>query len=495
MRVPFLAATQLDSLPINQIVFNANCRDAIIPILVSLQLIYSRPERDSILELITQDVNPASSPDHGRLGMTYWQILVLVAVRLGCNCDYDHLQDLAENHRTLRRMMEIGSWDDEHPTPWDWRRIRDNLCKLSPKTVAKINQHVVAVGHDLEPSAVESVRGDTFVVETNIHYPTDASLLADGVRILLRQGKKLAKLLLLKGFRQATHLHARARKLLRTINQACKSKQAGAPQRRQAAYRPLLKLVNKLLRKCRQAASTAAGTLTENPHAPGAVEATAVLAELRKFIGLTEKVLSCAERRVLRGETVPNADKIFSLFEAHTELIRRGKTPNPIQFGHRVMVWEDRLGFIVHYEVVANGVVDSDNGQQSLATAQAKMAGKIKEASLDRGFDSPANREELPKLVEEICMPIRGYKQAEEQEAEATERFRKLRRHHAGIESAINALEFSNGLERCRDKTEIGYERYVGIAILGRNLHVLGKLILSKLNPGSQAGSSRRKQD
>lgn len=493
MRVPFLAATQLDSIPIDQIVLNLNCRDAIIPILAALQLLYSRSERDSVLELIAQDVNPKSSPDHGRTGMTYWQILVLAAVRLGCNFDYDHLQDLAENHLILRRMMGIGCWDDVKPIPWDWRRLRDNLCKLRPKTVEKINQLIVAVGHDLEPTAAETVRGDTFVVETNIHYPTDASLLADAVRVLLRQGKTLAKLLLLQGFRQATHLHARARKLLRAINQACKSKQAGASQRRKAAYRPLLKLVKKLLRKCRQAISTAAGKLTENPDAPGVVEAMAVLAELRKLIGLTEKVSSCAERRVLRGETVPNADKIFSLFEAHTELIRRGKTPNPIQFGHRVMVWEDRVGFIVHYEVVAKGVTDSDLAQNTLATAQDKMDGKIKEASLDRGFDSPANRRELPKVVTEICVPIRGCKQAEEQEAEATERFQELRRRHAGIESAINALEFSNGLERCRDRTEIGYERYVGVAILGRNLHVLGKLILSKLVPDCQAGASRRK--
>src|ERR1039457_1642753 len=126
MRVPFLADTQLDSIPIDQIVLNLNCRDAIIPILAALQLLYSRSERDSVLELITQDVNPKSSPDHGRTGMTYWQILVLAAVRLGCNFDYDHLQDLAENHLTLRRMMGIGCWDDAKPIPWDWRRLRDN---------------------------------------------------------------------------------------------------------------------------------------------------------------------------------------------------------------------------------------------------------------------------------------------------------------------------------------------------------------------------------
>ena len=107
---------------------------------------------------------------------------------LGCNCDYDKLQNLAEEHRSLRRIMGIGTWDDHDPMPWDWRRIRDNLCLVHPETLAKINERVVRVGHRLGPTAAEKVRGDTFVVKTNIHYPTDANLLADGLRKILHLG-------------------------------------------------------------------------------------------------------------------------------------------------------------------------------------------------------------------------------------------------------------------------------------------------------------------
>ena len=109
-------------------------------------------------------------------------------MRLGCNCDYDKLQNLAEERRSLRRIMGIGTWDDHDPMPWDWRRIRDNLCLVHPETLAKINERVVRVGHRLEPTAAEKVRGDTFVVKTNIHYPTDANLLADGLRKILHLG-------------------------------------------------------------------------------------------------------------------------------------------------------------------------------------------------------------------------------------------------------------------------------------------------------------------
>ena len=103
---------RLDCDPIPHVELNLECRDEIIPILFALQHIYTNTElRAEILRLVAGDVNAGSSSDHGREGFWYWQILVLVAVRLGCNLDYDRLQDLAENHRKLRHMMGIGDWD------------------------------------------------------------------------------------------------------------------------------------------------------------------------------------------------------------------------------------------------------------------------------------------------------------------------------------------------------------------------------------------------
>ena len=131
--------------------------------------------------------------------MDYWQIVVLAAVRLGCNLDYDALQDLAEQHRALRQIMGLGDWEVD---TFDWRRIRDNICKLSPQTIERINQLLVAAGHQLVPDAVETVRVDSFVVETNIHYPTEASLIRDGLRKIFHFGVLLAGLLGLMGWGQ-----------------------------------------------------------------------------------------------------------------------------------------------------------------------------------------------------------------------------------------------------------------------------------------------------
>src|SRR5208337_2626993 len=176
MRIAFDPQRRFDCPPVLEVRLNTSCRDEIIPILKGLQHIYSQPElRDELLDAVAQDVNGTSSADLGRPGMTYWSILVLGAVRLGCNFDYDRLQNLAEEHRSLRQVMGIGGWCDDQT--FDWRCLRDNICLLSPDTIERVNHLIVAEGHRLVPEAAETVRGDSFVPATNIHYPTDSSLI------------------------------------------------------------------------------------------------------------------------------------------------------------------------------------------------------------------------------------------------------------------------------------------------------------------------------
>ena len=185
MRVAFAKQQRLDCSGVQDVELNLNCRDEIIPILRALQQIYSRPQlRTDILALIAQDVNQSARNDLGREGMNYWQILVLAAVRLGCNLDYDKLQDLAEQHRALRHIMGIGDWNEAND--FNWRRIRDNVCLLKPETIEKISHAVVAEGHRLEPDAAKRVRGDSFVVETNVHWPSESSLIRDGIQKIVK---------------------------------------------------------------------------------------------------------------------------------------------------------------------------------------------------------------------------------------------------------------------------------------------------------------------
>jgi len=483
---------RLDCPSVATVPLNTNCRNETIPILRALQHIYSTPNvRDSILRSIARDVNGRSSAKRGRPGLSYWEILVLAAARLGCDCDYDQLQDLAENHRALRQVMGIGDWESEEKEKrrFDWRRIESNLTLLRPETIAQINQAIVAEGHRLEPKAAERVRGDSFVVETNIHYPTDSSLIADGLRKVLGFAAMLAGLYGLIGWRQHQHLYRKARRLVRKIDRIAARKGNGYQERIKEPYRELLEVADNLLTRADTLRNTVQqyGTFTS-------VESLAWDKDLETFVKRTRQVCELARRRVFGGETVPNHEKLFSIFETHTQLYKRGKAAEPVQFGRLTLVYEDGAGFITHYYLLPRDQGDRDVVVQQTRVAQKRHQGKIRRASFDRGFHSPEIQSALANIVEHPCVPMPGSKQAAQQETTASVEFRTARRSHPGIESAIGALQSGNGLKRCRDRSEKGFERYIGLGVLGRNLHVLGRLLIAREAPHSQAARSRRKQ-
>jgi transposase, IS5 family len=484
---------RLDCLPISDVTLNLNCRDEIIPILRGLQHLYGNaPLRRELLTLVGKDVNQSTSRKRGRRGMNYWEIAVLASVRLGCNLDYDKLQDLAENHRRLRQIMGIGDWQEED-VDFDWRRIEDNLMKLRPATVKKINDVIVRAGHDLQPQAIASVRGDTFVVETNIHYPTESSLIGDGLRRVVTLAAALAALHGQPGWRQHRHLLKNVKKIVRAIGRAARAKRKGA-DRLKPGYSRLLDLAEDLLERARQLLGALAFRVEASVSEGLGSGIGGREQELLHYLLLTEKVCGTARRRVLLGETVANTEKLFSIFEPHTELIQRGKQPDPIQYGRKVLVIEDAAGFICDYQVMARGVLDQDVVVPVMTQLQKRMGGKIERASFDRAFHTPDNQEQLARIVPHPCIPQKGERRSREQHEAATVEFRQARQHHPGVESAIGALQGGNGQKRCRDRRERGYERYVGLGILGRNLHMLGKLLLAQDDATCQAAKSKRKK-
>jgi hypothetical protein len=342
------------------------------------------------------------------------------------------------------------------------------------------------------------VRGDTFVVETNIHYPTESTVIGDGLRKIVNLAAELAKENKVAGWRQAKHLLKKVRGLVRVIGRASRAKGQGA-ERLQSGYQKLLALAEDLLKRARQLLrrlrfkpDLAAFTLDKVKN--GTVLLTTPEAELLGFIVLTEKVCDNARRRVLEGETLANEEKIHSVFEPHTELIKRGKHPNPIEFGHKVLVIEDAVGFVVDYRVVEDGVLDQDLVVPVMKKLQKRFDGKIKSASFDRAFHTPQNQEELAAIVRTPCIAAKGLEKGQQQQKEGTVAFRKARQNHPGVESVIGALQKGNGLKRSRDRSKKGYERYVALGILGRNLQTLGKLLLAKDDAKCQAATSKRKK-
>jgi hypothetical protein len=383
-------------------------------------------------------------------------------------------------------MMGIGHWDQG--VRLDWRRIRDNITLVRPETIERINHLVVAEGHQRVPQAARTARADSFVVGTNIHYPTESSLIRDGLRKILQCGAAIANRLEGDGWRQHKHLYRKAKALSRQIDRVAARKGAGYPQRLQSLYRELLALAETLVVRAQE---LRASLLL------GAKADTEVLgwdAELAVFLDRTQHVCGTARRRVLQGQAVPNSEKLFSVFETHTQLYKRGKAAEPVQFGRQVLVYEDGAGFVIHAYLLPRDQDDQDVVVKQTRVLQARLAGRLGRASFDRGFHSPENQRDLAQIIPHLCLPMPGAKQAALQEQDATVEFRQARQRHPGIESAINALQAGNGLERCRDRTERGFSRYIQLGVLGRNLHVLGKILLARQDAPCQAALSRRKQ-
>jgi len=474
MRKPLKSQRTIGSIDIGKVEFNQNCRHEIVPILMGLQWIYSKSEVfKKVMALVRQEILKGKSPKLGAPGMAYWEILVLAAVRHGCGLDYDALEDLANNHRKIRQIMGLGDIDIK---VYKRSTLQENVAKIPFESIEKISQLIIDEGHSLCPKAIERVRGDSFVVRTNIHYPTDANLIMDGIRKMLDFAIKIAALLSIVGCRRG-HVWSRAKKIHRRIQKAASSKKSDRSQKLQELYIELIELAQQLIQKCEQTISTSRQVIKIDGIGPLVIDS--LIRELENCIEFTRKVCALAYRRVVLEEKIPHEEKIFSLFEPHTELINRGKIPFPIEFGHRVLVIQDKAGFIIKFLVMDN-TTDEKVVVPIMEKLQCYYGGRIMSASFDKGFYTPQNLIALKKMIPLVCIPKKGKLSKEDKEREGSLEFGKARKRHPGIESAIHALGSGNGLVLCKDKKEKGYQRYVALGILGRNLQVLGCILLKK---------------
>ena len=488
MRKPYSPQFRLDCQPIEQLQLNLNCRDEMIPILEALKHVFSEAElRDPLIELVAADVNASSRDDIGREGLDYWQIIVLAVVRLGCNLDYDKLQDLCENHRALRCLLRVGDWDE---TSFGSRRIRDTLSLLQPATLEKMNSVIVTHGQQLHGDAARKVRGDSFVIETNIHYPTESSLIWDGMKKLIALCAELALLVGEPGWRQAKHLRKKIKRQVREINRISASENPRVKATLDPAYGKLLDSALDMIQRAQALEKKAQEAVSQGR---GSWKIACLLEQIAHWLTLTTQVCDTAYRRTQLGEQVPNEEKLFSLFETHTQLYRRGKAGEPNQFGRLALIFEDGAGFISHYHLMDREATDKSVLCDQTRIAQQRHRGEIQEASFDRGFYSEENARDLQEIIDHPCLPPQHRNQYSECLENASIRFQKTRQNHPGIEAAIGAMQSGNGLKRCRDKTEQGFERYLGLAILGRNLHVLGKLLIARQSAHAAACKSKRK--
>jgi hypothetical protein len=355
---------------------------------------------------------------------------------------------------------------------------------LKPETISRLYQLIVGEGHRLNPVVATTARVDSFVIETNIHYPTESSLIWDGLRKVIDLSVVLADDLDVWGWRQHIHLLKKIKNLNREISRIARSKNPQAKKQLRKQYSKLLKSAREILNK--------AENLLEYATKAGTVSLDRV-ESIRVFMRRTRQVSNTAYRRVMLGETVPNEDKLFSIYEPHTQLYRRGKAGQDNQFGRLALIFEDGAGFITHHHLMGRDEQDVDVAVSQTKIVQERLNNVMETISFDRGFYSEQNESDLNEIVTDSCLPKKSVNGYAEQMKDASVKFRAARQNHSGVESAIGALQSGNGLKRSRDRTEIGFERYLCLAILGRNLHLLGKMLIAQRSPDSLAGQSKRK--
>jgi len=475
MRVVQNPQMQIGEVDISAITFDPRCRDDIPKILRGLQHIYTElPLREELFRMLEAKIAPAVAKDNGRPGMTLWSIFVCGVMRLDLNIDYDRLHDLVNNHTTLRAMLGHGTFDNE---AYHYQTLKDNVRLFTPELLDEINQLIVASGHLVaKKKPGEALRGrcDSFVVETDVHYPTDINLLYDALRKVITLTAQWCEERGLTDWRQHAY---NINHVKRSMRHAQNKKRSKAQSETQKAKNTALVISSHqdYLDVARRYLDKAKGALTRLAQRGFTSELdVARKLEIESFMAHAERQIDQIRRRVILGELIPHDQKVFSIFEPHTEWISKGKAGVPVELGVKVCLLEDQYQFILHHQVMQKQT--DDQVAVPMVEGAKRRFPQLAVCSFDKGFHSTANQIALQEHLTQVALPRKGKLSQSAQEIEQCAGFVKARRAHSAVESAINALEV-HGLDLCRDHGIVGFARYVAWAVVARNIHRIGALL------------------
>jgi hypothetical protein len=470
MRIVQPKQLQLGEVDIADIKFDPRSRDDIPQLLRGLQHLYlDEAIREKIFLILKKLVPAEINEDNGRPGMFLWKVLVMGVLRVNLNWDYDRLLEMVNNHKTIRQVLGHGIRDDEDT--YKLQTLKDNVSLLTPDILDDINQIVVAAGHQVvKKKEEETLKGrcDSFVMETHVHFPTDINLLWDAVRKTVKLTASLSDDCGLTLWRQSEFNLRQIKKLYRKV-QKVKHSTSKDEVKREAQQLVVIQAHVDYVQRTSELIAKAKITLTLD--AIASKENVVELAEIEGFIVHAERQMEQIERRVVQGKKILHSEKVFSIFEPHTEWISKGKAGVPVELGLRVCILEDHYGFILHHHVMEK--TTDDQVAVSMVTESQARFPDLKSCSFDKGFHSPANQQDLKMYLDLVVLPKKGRLNKQEQKREYSEDFQAARRQHSAVESAINALEV-HGLDICPDHGIDGFKRYVSMAVLARNMQKLG---------------------
>jgi vacuolar-type H+-ATPase subunit E/Vma4 len=312
------------------------------------------------------------------------------------------------------------------------------------------------------------------VVETNVHYPTDINLLYDAMRKVITLTARWCDQHEMSDWRQHTYNVRHLKRLMRTAQNKKRSKaQAEQQQQKNAAlcieaYQAYLDVAEHYLNK----AQATLAKLEQSGHGDECDVLRKL--EIEGFMRHAIRQIDQTKRRVILGEAIPHGEKVFSIFEPHTEWVSKGKAGVPVELGVKVCVLEDQHQFILHHQVMQQK--SDDQVAVSMVAGAKKRFANLNACSFDKGFHSPENQLALKQQLELVALPRKGKLSQNAQAVEQSAAFVKARRVHSAVESAINALEV-HGLDMCPDHGIGGFKRYVALAVVARNIHRIGALL------------------
>jgi len=476
----------IEAMEIDKIELELNSRDDIPQLIKGLHYIFVTPSlRQEVFAILTGMFPPELDLDNGRPGMDLWSILVMGVLRLDLNCDYDRLHNLVNNHRAIRQILGHGDVDDGKS--YSLQNLKDNVVLLTPETLDQVNQVVVKAGHELirksqqkedqavpvETAPEDKLKGrcDSFVVETNVEYPTDTRLLFDAIRKVIELLMLVCKAVGLLDWQTGQDQIRELKKLLRQL-QRLKPSSAKDEAKKATRQQAIVEAHQEYLRVARALLQQAEKTWQElRQHQP---ESKGKLLKIEEFINHARRQINQIERRVIQGETIPHQEKVFSIFEPHTEWLSKGKAGVPVELGVAACIVEDQHQFILHHRLMLQEV-DVDIPVVMVKETQARFP-ELSSCSFDQGFHSTANQRDLAPLLDTVILPKKGRLSKVQQAWQQADEFVAGRRQHAAVESAIHALEV-HGLDRCPDRGLAALRRYVALAVVARNIQLLGRYL------------------
>lgn len=458
-------------LPIEETEIPTEKRSGVLPALcAALKEIFTVPQWNEKIFRVLEAKIVSGKKKTGRPGMDLWQIFVLSQVRLCQNISYDELHDLANYHGLIRQIMGVESGFGYEKYQFSYQNIIDNVSLLDDETVRELNKIIVEFGHGVfkkKDTAALRLKTDSFVVESDVHFPTDYNLLWDCARKSLDMVEKIQEKHNLEGWRKIQNWRRSLKNMMRDLGRASASGGKGKQQRIERATRVYLAKANALLQKLEK---------SKNTFPQEDVVDMVIVMELERFMGLLQKHIGLLDRRILKGEEIPHAEKMFSIFEQYTEWITKGKMRPNVELGKKVAITTDHYHLIVDYRVME---YQSDSEIVPELVYRLIDMFNIKSWSFDKGFWHKDNKKLLQAWVEKVVMPKKGKLNKEEAVEEKLPVFKKLRNKHSAVESNINELE-CRGLDRCPDKGFENFKRYIGLAVCAYNLRRIGAEIIAQ---------------